>query len=154
MRYRDVVWAIVLLLFAAGPLLGQAEQPAAPPSAAELRARDVTAALARFTFTARRAIPASDNIFVEDGKVIEALFALARQENGVALPAGQSATVSKVVFLDKALHVFLAHDKFAVLILTKDNKSVADLSVDQLVDLAKKGLAALFTVKDAAKPVT
>lgn len=154
MRYRNGFWIVVLMLVVAGPLMAQAEKEAPPPAAPDTRAADVQAVLNKSSYTAKRAIPATENIFIEDGKVIEAMFAMARQENGIALPTGQTASVSKVVLLDKALQVFFANDKFALMILTKDNKSVNDMTMEQLVELAKKGVATLFTLKDATKPVT
>jgi hypothetical protein len=154
MRYRDAWLLIVLMLLAAGPLYGQPEKAPPGPTPEQIRAGELKGTLAKYLYVAKRAIPASENIFIEDGKVIEALFVMARQENGVALPAGQSAPLSKVVLLDKAVHVFFGEDKFAVLILTRDNRSVADMTTAELLDLAKKGLAALFTVKDPAKPPT
>ena len=154
MRYRDALLLALLMLLSAGPLFAQAEKAAEPPAAPDTRAADVVAILNKATFTAKRAIPASENIFIEDGKVIEALFVSARQENGVALPAGRTAAVSKVVLLGKALQVFFANDKFALMILTKDGKSVDDMTADQLVEVAKQGMATLFNTKDAIKPVT
>ncbi len=154
MRYRDALLIALLMLLSAGPLFAQAEKAAPPPVAPDTRAADVVAILNKSTFTAKRAIPASENIFIEDGKVIEALFALARHKNGVALPAGRTAAVSKVVLLDKALQVFFANDKFALMILTKDNKSVDDMTADQLVELAKQAMAVLFSTKEGSKPVT
>jgi hypothetical protein len=138
----------VLMLLVAGPLIAQAEKPA------DTRADNVMAALNKLTFTARRPIPASENIFVEDGKITEALYALAREQNGVALPSGQTAKVSKVLLLDKALHVFFAEDKFALLLLGKDNQSVNEMTTGQLLEMARKGIGALFTIKDPAKPPT
>lgn len=154
MRYRDALLIILLMLLLAGPLSAQAEKAAPPPTAPDNRAADVVAILNKSTFTAKRAIPASENIFIEDGKVIEALFALARRENGIALPAGRTAAVSKVVLLDKALQVFFANDKFALMILTKDGKSVDDMTADQLVEMAKQAMAALFSTKEEMKPIT
>ena len=154
MRYRDALLLVVLMLVAAGPLLGQAEKAAPAPDAAEARAAEVQATLAKTTFLAKRAIPASENIFVEDGKIVESLFAQTRQENDTALAAGKPATVSKVLLLDKAVHVFFDNDKFALLILTKEDQKIADMTPAQLVELARKGIAALFNVKEAPKPVT
>jgi hypothetical protein len=114
----------------------------------------VLAALNKLTFTAKRAIPASENIFVEDGKITEALYALAREQNGIALPAGQTAKVNKVLLLDKALQVFFADDKFALLLLGKDNQSVTEMTTQQLLEMARKGIGALFAIKDPAKPPT
>jgi len=154
MRYQVVLLIIILMLLSAGPLFAQAEGAAPPPAAPDTRAADVMAILNKSTFTAKRAIPASENTFIEDGKVIEALFALVRRENGIALPAGRTAAVSKVVLLDKALQVFFANDKFALMILTKDGKSVDDMTADQLVEIAKQAMAALFSTKEGTKPVT
>ncbi len=154
MRYRDALLIALLMLLSAGPLFAQAEKAAPPPAAPDTRAADVVAALNKSTFTAKRAIPASENIFIEDGKVIESLFSLARQENGVALAAGRTAAVSKVVLLGKALHVFFANDKFALMILTKGAKSVDDMTADQLVELAKQAMAPLFITKEGMTPVT
>jgi hypothetical protein len=154
MRIRDAVLFIVLMLLAAWPLFAQGPQPAAARAPEEVRAAEVLAALSKSTYTAKRPVPESENIFVDNGKLMEALYALARQEHPIAIPAGKPAAVSRVVLLDKAIHVFFAEDKCALLILTKENQSVRDLTVPELIDLAKKGVAALFTVKDAAKPVT
>ena len=154
MRYRYVLLIAALMVLVAGPLIAQAEKAAPPPPSAVARAADVLAALNKSAYTAKRAIPASENIFIEDSKVIEAMFALARQQEGVGINAGQTVTVSKVLLLDKALHVFFADDKIALLILTKDNKSVDELTTNQLLELAKKGIAALFTARDVTRPVT
>jgi hypothetical protein len=154
MRYRDALLIALLMLLSAGPLFAQAEKAAPPPAAPDTRAADVVATLNKSTFTARKAIPASENIFIEDGKVIESLFNMARQENGVALPAGRTAAVSKVVLMDKALQVFFANDKFALMILTKDHKSVDDMTADQLVELAKQAMVTLFSTKEGTTPVT
>ena len=154
MRYRDWLLIALLMLLSAGPLFAQAEKAAPPPAAPDTRAADAMAILNKFTFTAKRAIPASENIFIEDRKVIEALFGLVRRENGIALPAGRTAAVSKVVLLDKALQVFFANDKFALMILTKDGKSVDDMTADQLVEMAKQAMAALFSTKEEMRPIT
>jgi hypothetical protein len=132
----------VLILLVAGPLIAQAPKPP------DTRADEVTAALNKLIFTAKRAIPASESIFVEDGKITEALYALAREQNEVALPAGQTAKVSKVLLLDKALQIFFADDKFALLLLRKENQSVSEMTTEQLLQMAKKGIGALFVIKE------
>ena len=147
MRYLWLVLPVALFLFLVPvPLAGQAEKDA-PIAAVDTRPADMLIELNKATYNARRAIPASENIFIEEGKVIEALYVLTRQENPVAVPIGRVAVVSKVIFLDKAIQVFFQNDKCALLILTREDQMVRDMTLEQLLDLAKKGINALFTTK-------
>ena len=147
MRYLWLILPIALVLFLLPvPLAGQAEKDA-PIAAVDTRPADMLIELNKATYFARRAIPASENIFIEEGKVIEALYVLTRQENPVAVPAGRVAVISKVIFLDKAVHVFFQNGKCALLILTREDQTVRDMTLEQLLDLTKKGINALFTTK-------
>jgi hypothetical protein len=154
MRNWPVLLLIALLLLAASPLNGQAEKAAPPAVTADTRPAELLKELSARTFTAKRAIPTSDGIFVENGRVVEALFALGRQENPIAIAAGKTATVSKVLLLDKALHVFLAGDKCGLLILTREDKPTADMKLPELRKLALEGLGALFTEGEQPKKPT
>ena len=155
MRFRDMLLLIVLMLVALCLLADQVEKTAPVPPVSDTRAADLVAELSKFTYTAKRAVPASENIFVEDGRVVEALFALTRQENPTAVAAHRTAAVSKVMLLDKAIHVFFADDKCALLILTEKDQTIAAMTPEQLLKLAQKGIAALFVAKPVApKPVT
>jgi hypothetical protein len=151
MRLRYGLFAVILTLFCGAPLAGQ-EEKQLPISPVDTRPAQMLLELNKASYAAKRAVPASDNIFIENGRVIEALFTLTRQENPVAIPAGQPAVVSKVILLDKAIHVFFQGDKCALLILTKEDQKVSEMTVEQLLDLARKGLTALFTVRTPKVP--
>ncbi len=134
------------------PVLLVAQTEKAPPAAAapDTRAADLLAELSKSTYTAKRAIPATDSIFIEDARVIEALFNSAR-DRGIAIPSSKPATISKVLLLDRAVQVFFADGKCALLILAKEDQRVESMTLAQLADLAKKGIAALFAAKPAAE---
>lgn len=141
----------VVLLMATGAVIWAQKTPAMV--LAERRAAELRAELARSAYTAKRSLPASEDIFVENGQVIEALFVLTVREKPLAIPAGSTTLVSKVVLLDRGLHIYFADNRCAVIVLTKDDKLVKDMSVRQLVDLAKEGIGVLFTAKERV-PVT
>ena len=85
---------------------------------------------------------------------MEAVFALISKERPVAIAGGDTVLVSKVLFLDKALHIYFADDKCAILVLTNEDKLIKDLSPRQLLDHPKKRIAALFYPAERAKPVS
>jgi len=120
---------------------------------AERRGAELRAELAKSAYTAKRSLPASEDIFVENGQVIEALFVLTVREKPVALAAGSTTSVSKVVLLDRGLHIYFADNRCAVIVLTREDKLVKDMSARQLLDLAKEGIGVLFASKERI-PVT
>ena len=121
---------------------------------AKTRAAALLAELSNASYAAQRPIPASEDIFVEGGQVMEVVFALISKERPVAILGGDTVQVSRVLFLDKALHIYFADDKCALLVLTNQDKLIKDLSPQQLLDLAKKGIAALFYPVVRAKPIS
>lgn len=121
---------------------------------AKTRAAALLAELSKASYAAQRPIPASEDILVEGGQVTEGVFALISKERPVAIPGGDTVLVSRVLFLDKALHIYFADDKCALLVLTNQDKLIKDLSPQQLLDLAKKGIAALFYPVARAKPIS
>ena len=152
---RTALLLVILALLGAVALKGQTEKAVQVPPVSETRAADLLAGLSKSVYTARRTIPVSENIFVEDGRVLEGSFALTRKENPTAVAANQTVKVSKVLLLEKALHIFFADDKCALLILTKDGQGTDSMTLEQLGELARKGVGALFTSKPAPpKPVT
>ena len=147
---RNRLLFLTILLLAPLPLAGQADKPATPAQPSpEVRAAELRAELSKVTYTAKRTIPASDNIFVENGAVIEAIYQLERDQHEVAVPARQTAPVSKVLLLDRAIQVFFASDKCALLIVAKENQHTVDMTAAQLLTLAREGIGALFTAKPA-----
>src|SRR6185436_7985509 len=80
---------------------------------AKTRAAALLAELSKASYAAQRPIPASEDILVEGGQVTEGVFALISKERPVAIPGGDTVLVSRVLFLDKALHIYFADDKCA-----------------------------------------
>ena len=150
MRYRPALLLIVLMLLMSGSLWGQ-ETKTAPAPPPDTRAADLLAELSK-RLHRQEGHPAVRQHLRGNGKVMEALLAMARQERPPAIPVGKSATVSKVLLLDKALHIFLADDKCALLILTKDDRVIADFTLPELLKLAQEGLGVLFTSKLTEAP--
>lgn len=153
MRYIFVGFAIALLLAAPLPLVAQlpgAGEEWHPP---DLRPVEVMNQLSKWDFTANRNIPASDSIFVEQGRVIEGLFSAALAEKEVAVASGARTKVSSFVILDSAIQVFLEKDACALIILTENGLPTQAMTVEQLVNLARAGLAALFKT-DMPEPKT
>ena len=144
MRYIFVGIAIALMLATPLPLLAQipgAGEEWQPP---DLRPVEVMNQLSKWDFTATRNIPASDSIFVEQGRVIEGLYNAALAEKEVAVAAGTRTKVSSFVILDSAIQVFLEKDSCALIILTDNNLPTKAMTTEQLVNLARSGLDALF----------
>ena len=152
MRTRRV--GLMALLPFAVALSGAQTGKTTQEIAAERRAAGLLAELSKASYAAKRPMPASEDIFVEAGQVIEPVFALMSKERPVAIPAGDTVLVSKVLFLDKALHIYFADDKCAILVLTNQDKLIKDLTPQQLLDLARKGIAALFYPVARDKPVS
>jgi hypothetical protein len=120
--------------------------------AADMRPAALLEELSQFTYTANRAIPASDNIFIEEGRVVEELFEIEKEKFGTAVAAGETTSVSKVTVMYRAVHVFFAADRCALLIIPPHGQLTADMSVQQLLQVARKGMEALFVVKSEKRP--
>lgn len=141
MRYIVVGFAALLL---APPLLAQLPGGTEEWQPPDLRPVAVMSQLTQGEFTATRNIPASDSIFIEQGRVIEGLFNAALAEKEVAVAAGARTKVSSFVILDSAIQVYLEKDACALIILTENGLPTKPMTVEQLVNLARSGLAALF----------
>ena len=143
---RNIFVGIAVMLLLAMPLPLSAQLPGGseewqPP---DLRPVEAMNQLGRWDFTATRNIPASDSIFVEQGRVIEGLFNAVLAEKEVAVAAGARTKVSSFVILDSAIQVFLENDACALIILTENGLPTKPMTVEQLLNLARSGLAALF----------
>ena len=148
-RFPFVV-AVSLLLVSA---VSSGRDPKAGPVTQDLhspqvRAGEVFRELAKTTYTARRDLPASENIFIEDGRVMEELLAFTMRERPLAVAAGQPARVSRVILMDTAIQV-LFQEKCGLVIITPDDQEVRLMSVPQLIDLARRGLNLVFEVYPA-----
>ena len=141
MRYIVVGFAALLL---APPLLAQLPGGTEEWQPPDLRPVEVMSQLTQGDFTATRNIPASDSIFIEQGRVIEGLFNAALAEKDIAVAAGARTKVSSFVILDSAIQVYLEKDTCALIILTENGQPTKPMTVEQLVNLARSGLAALF----------
>jgi hypothetical protein len=151
MRIRKLLVVVVPIVTAAVVAAQSGRTPAMV--LAERRGAELRAELAKSAYEAKRSLPASEDIFVENGQVIEALFVLTVREKPLAIPAGSTTFVSKVVLLDRGLHIYFADNRCAVIVLTKEDKLIKDMSARQLLDLAKEGIGVLFTAKERM-PVT
>lgn len=162
MRTRIVLLLLLLLLLllmlplAVSGDIGKDVKEGPVASQPDTRAADLLAELAKSTYTAKRAIPAMDGIFVENGHVMEGVFAQGRSDYETAVAANRSVTVSKVELLDRAIQIFFADGKCGLIVLPKEDRSIADMPLPELLDLAHKGISALFVAKlkapEAAKP--
>ncbi len=145
MRSRSVLAVLVALLFLTPAMVGADRNKAGPVGG--VRAEDVLKELAKTTFTARRDLPAEENIFIENGKVMEELFLLSQREHPVAVAAGKTATVSKVILMDTALQVMF-REKCGFVILTGE-QDLRNMTLQQVVDVARRGLGVVFQINSA-----
>jgi len=141
---RNIFVGIAAVLLLALPLFSQLPGGAEEWQPPDLRPVEVMKQLSTVNFTALRNIPASDSIFIEQGRVIEGLFNAALAEHEVAVAAGNQTKVSSFVILDSAIQVYLQNDTCALIILTENSLPTQSMTTEQLVNLARSGLAALF----------
>ncbi len=144
MRYLT---AILLTLALAAPALAQ---KAAVPGPSDLE-QQLFKELTKFEYKAKRDIPAADSIFVEKGKIQEAMYKLSLQQGGVLLKSGKSTKVSSVKIMDHGVQVFFETDKCAMINLAAENEDVPKLTLPKLVEFAKTSIAALFQVTALAE---
>ena len=154
---RRTLLIVVAALLVAAPLLGQIKAAKEPPPAPQTvlvmqkeQGRDVLRELEKYSFRARVDIPAVDFIFVQDGKIIEAMYRDALKENPRALAAGAVTKVSSVKVLDHGIQVFLATDKCAVIGVSAGTLDTATTTTKELVDAARKAIAPLFEIIEPA----
>jgi hypothetical protein len=111
----------------------------------QAKGTDVLKALTQNEYKARVDIPASDSLFVDDGKVVEGMYNVALKNNKVAFKAGETAKVTQVKILDFAVQVYF-NDDTAIIGTTANHADVANLSVADLTDLSVKAIGALFQI--------
>jgi hypothetical protein len=102
--------------------------------------------LAQTEYKARLDVPASDSLFVDDGKVVEGMYNVALKNNKVAFKAGETAKVTQVKILDFAVMVYF-NDDTAIIGSGLDHADLSNVSAADLAALASKSIAALFDVK-------
>ena len=101
--------------------------------------------LTQTEYKARLDIPASDSLFVDDGKVVEGMYKVALKNNKVAFKAGETAKVTKVEILDFAIQVYFNEDT-AIIGSAANHMDLDKVSPADLTDLASKSIAAFFDV--------
>ena len=100
--------------------------------------------LAQVDYKATMDIPVTDGLFVDDGKLLAPIYHAAIKQNGVALKAGNVTKITDVKVMDFGIQINLVSDS-CILFGSAGNKSdTANQSVDELLALGKKTLAALF----------
>jgi hypothetical protein len=141
-----VLAVLVALLFLTPTMVGVDRNKAGPVGG--VRAEDVLKELAKTSYTARRDLPAEENIFIEDGRVMEELFLLSMREHPLAVAAGKTATVSKVILMDTALQV-LFREKCGFVILIGGGQDIRNMTLPQVIDVARRGLGVMFQTNSA-----
>lgn len=152
MRY---ITAFVLVLVLILPAMAQ--KPAAPAPAAPSNdlEQQLLKALEKYEFKAKRDVPAADSIFVEKGKLQEAMYKLSMQQGGVLLKSGKTTKVSSVKIMDRGVQVFFETDKCAMINMAADSEDIAKMSLPKLIDFTKGAISALFQIiEPEAKPET
>jgi hypothetical protein len=137
------------LLLGPGTLLARSDESAQVTQrelTIEMRAEEVRKELSSATYTARRNLPMSEGLFVENGRLIEELFAFNSLASRPAVTAGEPATVWKVVLMTKAVQVFFK-ERFAVIVMTEGDRETKDMTTPQLVSLARRGLGTVLQIK-------
>ncbi len=139
--------AIVLILaIIAVPAVAQGGKESLESLMQQKRQAEKTAAVLReitqSEYRAQMDIPASDSLFVEDGKLTTATYRAALK-NGVALKAGETTRVTQVKLMDFGVQVFFANGACA-LIGWADKFEPANQTVEAIAGLAKKTLLAVF----------
>lgn len=102
--------------------------------------RDLTQA----AYKAKVDMPTSDSLFVNDGKVSEAMYNAALRAGKVAIKTGETAKVTRVQVLDFAVQVFFGDESVALIGTTANQADTAKMSGAELCDLAKRTVAAFF----------
>lgn len=145
---RTFCTAVLLILLAAVPAVAQGNPAVIQHKLQEIqqaeKAKEVLRQLTQHEYRAKADIPAVDGIFVQDGKVNEALYRYAMRENAKALRAGAVTKVSSVKIMDHGVQIYLATDSCALIGISASPVDTADMPAPELVKLAQKSLAPLF----------
>jgi len=105
---------------------------------------DILKNLTQTDYKARVDIPASDSLFVDDGKVVEGMYNVALKNNKVAFKAGETAKVTQVKILDFAVQVYF-NDDTAIIGTTAAHVDLDKASAADLTEMATKAISGLFT---------
>jgi hypothetical protein len=114
----------------------------------QAKINEIMKSLTGTEYKARVDIPASDSLFVDDGKVVEGMYKVALKNNKVAFKAGETAKVTQVKILDFAVQVYF-NDDTAIIGTTATHLDLDKSGAAELTALASKSIAAFF---DVAKP--
>ena len=106
---------------------------------------EIMKSLTQTEYKARVDIPASDSLFVDDGKVVEGMYKVALKNNKVAFKAGETAKVTQVKILDFAVQVYF-NDDTAIIGTTATRLVLDKSSAADITALASKSIAGLFDV--------
>jgi hypothetical protein len=111
----------------------------------QAKINEVMKSLAQTEFKARLDIPASDSLFVDDGKLVEGMYKVALKNNKVAFKAGETVKIKEVKILDFAVQVYF-NDDTAIIGSSANHADLATVGGAELTDLVTKSVAALFEV--------
>jgi len=111
----------------------------------QARANEIMKTLSQTEYKARVDVPASDSLFVDEGKIVEGTYQVALKHNKVAFKAGETAKVTQVKILDFAVQVYF-NDETAIIGTGANHPDLSSMNAAELVDLAGKSIAALFDV--------
>jgi hypothetical protein len=112
----------------------------------QARANEITKTLSQVEYKARVDVPASDSLFVDEGKIVEGTYQVALKHNKVAFKVGETAKVTQVKILDFAVQVYF-NDETAIIGMGANHLDLSSMSAAELIDLASKSIAALFDLK-------
>ena len=146
---RTTLIAVILLVLAV-PAMGQGNKTTLEKDLQSKqkmeKAQSVLRELAQVDYKAKMDIPASDNLFVNDGKLSEAMYNAAKREGKIAIKAGQTSKVVKVELLDFAIEVYFGDESCALIGTPAVQAETTSVSSADLTALAKKTIAAFFDI--------
>lgn len=102
--------------------------------------------LAKYEYKAKKDVPAADYLFIEKGRLQEAMYKSALQTGGVLVKAGAVTKVSSVKIMDRGVQIFFETDKCAMINMAAENDDLAKMSLPKLVEFSKTSIAALFHI--------
>jgi hypothetical protein len=109
----------------------------------QAKANEVLKSLTQNEYKARVDIPASDSLFVDDGKVVEGMYNVAAKNNKLAFKAGETAKVTQVKILDFAIQVYFS-DETAIIATTASHLDLEKAGAADLTEMANKAISGLF----------
>ncbi len=143
MRRVLAVLVVIVAALAVVPLAGQTQDAKNKAALQAERASALLKELGNFEFKAKIEVPATDGIFVEDGKLVGATYRNQLKDNPVALKPGDITKVSQVKVLDYGIQIFFASDTCALIGITGQMDTLK-LSPEEMLGAAKKSVEPLF----------